>query len=111
MKHYNIFNIIWIISMIDQSKKDGALVIQHLLDHVEQGLEEIQPGGSVKFFCCRSTFDRYLKLVRDHAPNGIAKDLSPFRGIMKPFSEAALHLMVEYLERVKPGILDNNPHA
>lgn len=108
MNSYNIPYIIKLLSIIDRLHKKRVLVIQQLLEHVELGLEEQQPGGSIKLFCHCATFNRYLRLVRLHAPDGVASDPAPFRGILRCFSEEAVRLIETYLEQVSPGILSEH---
>ena len=102
---YGVPGVIEVIATAERLNKGGALVLQHMLYHIEDRLEQEMPGGSIKYFCCRATFNRYLRLVRKHAPNGKAENLKPFRGILKAVAPPAFKAMIEYCNLIEPSCL------
>ncbi len=102
---YSIPGIIAVLGVVNTLNKNGELVIAQMLYHVEDYLDEVQPGGSIKLFCCRATFDRYLSLARHHAEGEVNQDQKPFRGVMKAISSQALRAIIEYCNLVKPGVI------
>ncbi|WP_289154616.1 hypothetical protein [Porticoccus sp. W117] len=101
---YNIPNLVGVLKIVEDLKIEGLLVYQHLWLYVQDGLDEIQIGGSEKWLCSRGTRIRYLCLSRGCEDIYHPENRRPFSRVMKAFPEPTFYLMVEYLERIQPRI-------
>ena len=104
---HNTPNIVIALQLVDELKNQGYLVLDHLRAYIEKGLEAKQPGGSQKWLCAPNTFSRYRRLAF-RAKNDSSGVVPPLGRVMKVIPEPTFLLILDYFEKVKPGVVAAN---